>query len=263
MNELKVFESAEFGSVRTVNVNGQPLFVASDVANALGYNNPRDAVARHCKGVVKRDTPTTSGIQSISYITEGDVYRLIMRSKLPTAEKFEDWVVNEVLPSIRKNGGYIAGQEQMTDEELMAKALLVAQNKIAEREAKIKELETSVKEMDKVIVQLAPKADYVDKILASEDCLTVTQIAIDYGMSAKKLNDILHRMEIQRRIGNQWILYARYLGKGYVKTRTHTFEKMNGQIKTKELTVWTQKGRMFLYEELKKAGYLPTMEVSA
>lgn len=98
--------SEEFGDIRTAEIDGKPYFVGTDVAKALGYNNPRDAVSRHCKGVVKRDTPTSSGIQSMSYINEGDLYRLIMKSKLPSAEKFESWVMDEVLPTIRKTGSY-------------------------------------------------------------------------------------------------------------------------------------------------------------
>lgn len=106
MNKLQIFNSGEFGEIRTIEINGKPYFVGTDVAKALGYNNPRDAVSRHCKGVVKRDTPTSSGIQSMSYINEGDLYRLIMKSKLPSAEKFESWVMDEVLPTIRKTGSY-------------------------------------------------------------------------------------------------------------------------------------------------------------
>lgn len=106
MNELQIFNSEEFGDIRTAEIDGKPYFVGTDVAKALGYNNPRDAVSRHCKGVVKRDTPTSSGIQSMSYINEGDLYRLIMKSKLPSAEKFELWVMDEVLPTIRKTGSY-------------------------------------------------------------------------------------------------------------------------------------------------------------
>ena len=106
MNELQIFNSEEFGDIRTAEIDGKPYFVGTDVAKALGYNNPRDAVSRHCKGVVKRDTPTSSGVQSMSYINEGDLYRLIMKSKLPSAEKFESWVMDEVLPTIRKTGSY-------------------------------------------------------------------------------------------------------------------------------------------------------------
>lgn len=106
MNELQIFNSGEFGEIRTIEIDGKPYFVGADVAKALGYSNPRKAILDHCKGVTKRDTPTSSGIQSMSYINEGDLYRLIMKSKLPSAEKFESWVMDEVLPTIRKTGSY-------------------------------------------------------------------------------------------------------------------------------------------------------------
>lgn len=130
MNELQIFNSEEFGDIRTAEIDGKPYFVGTDVAKALGYNNPRDAVSRHCKGVVKRDTPTSSGIQSMSYINEGDLYRLIMKSKLPSAEKFESWVMDEVLPAIRKTGSY---QKPMTLEEqlqIVAKGTLEVKEEI-------------------------------------------------------------------------------------------------------------------------------------
>ena len=111
MNELQIFNSEEFGDIRTIEINGKPYFVGTDVAKALGYSNPRKAILDHCKGVTKRDTPTSSGVQSMSYINEGDLYRLIMKSKLPSAEKFESWVMDEVLPAIRKTGSY---QKPMT-----------------------------------------------------------------------------------------------------------------------------------------------------
>ena len=111
MNELQIFNSEEFGDIRTAEIDGKPYFVGTDVAKALGYSNPRKAILDHCKGVTKRDTPTSSGVQSMSYINEGDLYRLIMNSKLPSAEKFESWVMDEVLPAIRKTGSY---QKPMT-----------------------------------------------------------------------------------------------------------------------------------------------------
>lgn len=106
MNELQIFNSGEFGEIRTIEIDGKPYFVGADVAKALGYSNPRKAILDHCKGVTKRDTPTSSGVQLMSYINEGDLYRLIMKSKLPSAEKFESWVMDEVLPTIRKTGSY-------------------------------------------------------------------------------------------------------------------------------------------------------------
>lgn len=116
MNEIQIFENARFGQVRTLDENGKTLFCGSDVAKALGYSNPRDALARHCKGVVKRDTPTKSGIQQMSFIPEGDIYRLAAKSELPGADEFERWIFDEVIPSIRKTGGYMVNQEQLSPE---------------------------------------------------------------------------------------------------------------------------------------------------
>lgn len=168
--DLQIFNNEEFGRVRTTQIDDKPYFVATDIANALGYTNPRDAVLRHCKGVVKRDTPTSSGTQQMSYITEGDVYRLIMKSKLPSAERFESWVMDEVLPSIRKNGGYIAGQETMTDDELLAKALMVANNKIAERDRIIEHQKAKI-EYDR------PKTIFADAVATSNTSILVGDLA--------------------------------------------------------------------------------------
>ena len=112
MNDIKIFENPEFGSVRTADVDGKPYFAGNDIATALGYKQPADAIRNHCKGVYELSTPTNSGVQMMKYISEGDVYRLITHSRLPEAEKFEHWVFDEVLPSIRKHGAY------MTDEAL-------------------------------------------------------------------------------------------------------------------------------------------------
>lgn len=137
MNELQIFNSEEFGEVRTVEIDGKPYFVGTDVAKALGYSNPRKAILDHCKGVTKRDTPTSSGIQSMSYINEGDLYRLIMKSKLPSAEKFEAWVMDEVLPTIRKTGSY---QKPMTVAEQIQLLALGNQN----HEERIEKLENTM-----------------------------------------------------------------------------------------------------------------------
>lgn len=269
MTELQIFNNAEFGSVRTLEIDGKPYFVASDVAKSLGYANPRDAILRHCKGVVKHDGvskttnqygTTTEQTMELNFIPEGDIYRLITHSKLPSAERFETWVFDEVLPSIRKNGGYIAGQEKLSDDELLAKAVMVAQKKIAERDAKIKELESSMQNMDRVINEMKPKANYVDMILKSPSTVLITQIAQDYGMSAKAFNKKLSQLRIQRKVGEQWILYADYLGRGYTHSKTVNIVRSNGMPDVKMQTEWTQKGRLFLYEELKKHGIYPMIE---
>ena len=165
MNELQIFKNEEFGEIRTVEIEGKPFFCGKDVAGALGYAIPKDAIAAHCKGAVKHRTPTNGGVQELLFIPEGDLYRLIVSSKLPTAEKFERWVFDEVLPSIRKHGGYISGQAEMSPEELMAKALQVAQKTLEEREARIGVLaaENSALTVEKQILQ--PKADYFDELV--------------------------------------------------------------------------------------------------
>ena len=158
MSELQAFNNPDFGEIRTLEENGKVLFCGSDVAKALGYSNPSKALSDHCKGVTKRYTHTKGGAQEMAFIGEPDLYRLTFRSKLPGAERFTDWVAEEVLPSIRKTGGYIAGQEQMTDAELMAAALLVANRQIKERDARISELQVQNAIM-------APKADYFDELV--------------------------------------------------------------------------------------------------
>lgn len=170
MNELHIFNSEEFGDIRTAEIDGKPYFVGTDVAKALGYSNPRKAILDHCKGVTKRDTPTTSGVQSMSYINEGDLYRLIMKSKLPSAEKFEAWVMDEVLPSIRINGGYIVGQETLSDDDLMAKAILVAQKKIKERDQIIEQQKQKI-EADR------PKTIFADAVSASHTSILIGDLA--------------------------------------------------------------------------------------
>lgn len=137
MNSLQIFNSEEFGEIRTIEIDGKPYFVGTDVAKALGYSNPRKAILDHCKGVTKRDTPTSSGVQSMSYINEGDLYRLIMKSKLPSAEKFESWVMDEVLPAIRKTGSY---QKPMTVSEQIQ---LLAQGN-QDHEERIEKLENTM-----------------------------------------------------------------------------------------------------------------------
>lgn len=158
MNELMIFNNPEFGEVRTIEEDGKVLFCGSDVARALGYAKPQNAVAAHCRGALKRGILTNGGEQEMSFIPESDLYRLVFSSKLPTAEKFTDWVTGEVLPSIRKHGGYIAKQELLSPEELMAKALMVAQKTLADREARLSALTVENQIM-------APKAAYFDELV--------------------------------------------------------------------------------------------------
>ena len=175
MNDLKIFNNEEFGEIRTVVVNEEPMFCLTDICKALEMSNPT-MVAQRLDDDER--TKLDLGRQGeTNFITESGLYAVILRSDKPNAKKFRKWVTSEVLPSIRKNGGYIAGQENMTDDELMAKALMVAQNKIAERDNKIKSLETEITEMDNTISEMQPKVRYVDMILQSKSTVNVSQIA--------------------------------------------------------------------------------------
>lgn len=260
MNELQIFNNPEFGEIRTVDAEGKTMFVATDVAKALGYSRPADAITAHCKGSVKWRVLTPGGEQDVKVIPEGDIYRLVIRSKLPSAEKFEKWVFDEVLPSIRQNGGYISGQEELSDQELMAKALMVAQRTIERREQEIKSLESEIEGKTKVIEELTPKATYYDIILECPDLLTTTEIAKDYGMSAAAFNNILHDFGIQYKQSQRWFLYTKYEGYGYAQSKTKQFKRSDGSIGTKTHMYWTQKGRLFLYGFLKQREILPMME---
>ena len=159
MNELMIFNNPEFGNIRMMDEDGSVLFCGNDVAKALGYKSPKDAISTHCRGAVKRRLTDSIGReQDTAFIPESDLYRLVFSSKLPTAEKFTDWVTKDVLPAIRKHGGYVNGQESMTPEELMAAALLMAQKTIADRDARISTLTVENQIM-------APKADYFDALV--------------------------------------------------------------------------------------------------
>ena len=181
MNELKVFENPTFGQVRTVEIDGEPWFVGKDVAEALGYKEAAKAVRERVdaedKGVSKMDTP--GGKQEVTIINESGLYSLILSSKLPGAKEFKRWVTSEVIPSIRKTGGYIKGQETMTPDELMAKALMVAQQTLADREARISQLT-----VDKAIMQ--PKADYFDELVERGLLTNFRETAKQLGIPPKK-----------------------------------------------------------------------------
>lgn len=252
MTNITIFNNNKFGEVRTLEQNGKPFFCGSDVAKALGYSNTSDALKRHCKGVVKHDTLTNGGIQTLSFIGEGDLYRLIVNSKLPLAEEFEHWVFEDVLPSIRKHGLY-AKEELLNDPDLFISAL---QELKAEKQ-RIKLLELENAQSRQIICELQPKASYYDLILQNKSLMPITQIAKDYGMSGKTFNKMLHDLCIQYRQGNTWLLYQQYADQGYTQSRTYAIDADRSAMHT----YWTQKGRLFLYDLLKnKRNLLPVIE---
>ena len=258
MSELQIFKNAEFGSIRTLTINGEPYFVRCDAAEILGYSNSRKALADHVdeedKGVTKCDT--LGGTQEMTVINESGLYGLILGSKLPTARKFKRWVTSEVLPAIRRHGVY-AVDEVLANPDMLIEALLQLK---AEREIN-QELKETVAVQNQQIVEMKPKASYYDVVLNCKDLVAISVIAKDYGWSANRMNQYLHQKGVQYKQGNKiWLLYQKYAEMGYTNTKTHSYPGNDGTMHTAVHTYWTQQGRLFIYELLKSEGILPTME---
>lgn len=269
MNDVKIFESEEFGSVRTVEEDGKMLFCGSDVAKALGYTRPNDAVNDHCRidATSKRRTiiDRLGRKQEALFIPEGDVYRLIAHSKLPAADQFERWIFDDVIPTIRKTGGYVNNDELFIETyfsqvEESTKAMLRATlATVREVNEKNRQLEQTVGVQSQQIAELQPKATYYDVVLQCEDLISITAIAKDYGKSARWMNNYLHEKGVQYRQGDIWLLYQTYAERGYTSTKTFKYED-GGENHVKVHTYWTQKGRLFIYELMKSDGHLPIIE---
>ena len=227
-------------------MKGETYFVGKDVASTLGYFHPTKAVITHAdeEDRIMTKTVTIQGKRDTTVINESGLYSLILSSKLDSARRFKRWVTSEVLPAIRKNGRY----------ELESKAKeLQQQNRVLESKNIL---------LEEITAQQKPLTDYARIILSSTQTVTITQIAQDYGMSPVRMNQLLFKLHIQHKVGGQWILYIPYLNKGYVQSFSSYFLKENGEVQVKGHTRWTQSGRLFLYEELKKAGVLPLIELN-
>lgn len=255
MNELQVFKNAEFGSVRTTIINGEVFFVGKDVAKILGYSNHRKALADHVDAEDKIDGVTIRDSigreQMPILINESGLYSLILRSQLPKANRFKRWVTSEVLPSIRKHGVY-AINEILDNPDLAISALM----KLKEERKRIQELELTTAIQNQQIAELKPKASYYDLILQNKNTVPVTQIAKDYGMSGRRFNELLHDFGIQYRFRKTWLLYQQYADCGYTQSKTFALDAEKSVMHT----YWTQKGRLFLYDLLKREGILPVIE---
>lgn len=255
MRELMIFENKEFGEIRGLNINGKPLFVGKDVAEKLGYSNPSKAVSTHCKNGIKEVVDVGSrfgnshtkarNTQTMTLISEGDVYRLIIKSKMPKAQQFEGWVMDEVLPQIRQTGGYIPVNEQMTDEEIMARALIVAQNTIKKKDELI---QIQAKQLE----EQKPLVNFANTISQSSDSISIG----DFAKLVKDENIRLGRNKLFQWLrDNKYLMkdnkpYQKYIDNKYFEVIEYSYKTPYGD-KIGMKTLVTGIGQIKLVEKLK------------
>lgn len=254
-NEVLNFDF-EGHEVRMVVIDGEPWFVGNDIANALGYRDNTSAL----RNVDKEDkisrwgsfSTTLGGKHAMTIINESGMYTLIMSSKLQTdnVKRFKRWVTKDILPSIRKTGGYIMGQEKMTDEELMSRALVVANNRLLEVEQKNQEL----------IKENIEKSSFVELMSGSKDRYLTTEIASYYGMSAMKFNRLLNELKIQKKVGKMWTLRKQYEDKAFMIETIKKIYENKEVVERRTFNAWSKDGVKFIYYKLKDHGILPIME---
>ena len=247
MKKIQVFKHELFGEIRTMtNEKGETFFVGKDVAEALGYSKPQNAIATH----VDTEDKSTAPIQGTAYetrvtiINESGLYALVLSSKLPQAKVFKHWVTSEVLPQIRKTGGYIPTKDaegrKLTELEIVCLALKIQQKTIEEQNK-------AIEEQLRAIEALGPKAAYCDEVLDSVSCFTTTQVAKELNMTVHDLTQLLLKKKVMYKQSGQYLLYAEYARKGYARSRTHSYCDSEGNLHTRTYLVWTERGRKFIH----------------
>lgn len=249
MNAMTVFRDERFGEVRTVTLNGEPWFVGKDVASVLGYRDTSDALKKH---VDTEDKLTgrfaDSGQNREMYIiNESGLYSLILSSKLPQAKEFKRWVTSTVLPAIRSAGGYIAGEERMDDDQLMAQALIVASRKLEQRTAQLRAANAAIEEM-------APKAAYYDAVAASDGDKSFRETAKMFGVPEKKFIRILiEKRYIYRDAHGTLVPYADHMKRGQFTVREVVINGVE-TLRSASQTKITPVGRQAIWRMLAKEG---------
>ena len=250
MNEMQVF-NYKSSQVRTVEINNEPWFVLKDVCAVLDLGSAHK-VSERLDEDERNQIPLTDSLgrkQETTIINESGLYNVILRSDKPEAKPFRKWVTSEVLPSIRKTGSYALPKDYPTALRALADA----------EEQKLRLLAEN-QQQAQVIADFEPIRQYVDTILESKGTMATSQIAADYGLTAQKLNKILHDGGIQRNVNGQWLLYAKHMGKGYTKSKTIQIIRSDGRPDTIMQTQWTQKGRLMIHEILTARGIEAIMD---
>lgn len=263
MNDVQIFNSPMFGDLRVVrDEKGELLFCLKDVCNSLELQvaKVKDRLTPYLPtikvGVVTgKKSDGSDSIQYIDmyFVTEPDLYRCIFQSRKSSARKFQDWVFDEVLPALRKDGGYIVSTDEDTEEDIIARGLIAAKAALSRKEQRVRELEAQTEQQaqtigiqQKELTIAAPKVKYYDDTLASTDCLTTTQVADDLGISARALNQQLSNAGIQYFQSGSWHLKGKYREWQLASTRTYNYIKGDGSTGTKVNLVWNQRGKRFI-----------------
>lgn len=267
--KIQVFKHPQFGEIRVTGTSDEPLFCLVDICKVLELNNTSMAKRKLKATGIKifevrseltnKHGKTIAFMDNLTFISEQNLYRLIMRSTKPMAEPFQDWVCGEVLPSIRKHGGYILTHEGDTDEDIRRRAEEVLKATLEQKDKLIREQNMLLGQKNKQLAEqeteidrLLPKALYADNVLDSIFCYTTTQIAKELGMTAQELNRLLCAERVQYYQSGQYMLYAEYAHRGLAKSRTH-FDLFVGKdtVCTRMYLVWTEKGRKFIHQKVK------------
>lgn len=268
MNDVQIFQNEKLGlQVRVIlNEDGSISMNAEDTAIGYGWYRVEEKNGKQYKSIMWsrmngycKDLGFAHECAKDDYIPETLFYLLGMKANNEAAKAYQMWIAADILPTVRKHGGYMTPQkieEVLTDPDTLFKFATI----LKEEQEKRKSLEVETAQQKQIIGELKPKADYTDYILKNKSLVTITQIAKDYGMSGKTMNKLLHELGIQYKLNDQWLLYAKYHGKGYTHSNTYPLEHKNGTVETKMQTQWTQKGRLFLYDLLKCEGIIPVIE---
>lgn len=269
-NELQKF-NFNGQKVQVIMMENEPYFLGKEVAIILGYKNERDALSRHvdeedvktlkykaCRETRQAELWEGNDFSDKKLINESGLYSLIIASKLPSAKKFKRWVTGEVLPSIRKHGAYMTEEtveEILTNPDTIIKlATQLKEERLAHQKTKEEKLM-----VEQQLSEAKPKVTYYDIILQNPSLVSITQIAKDYGMSGKGMNQKLKELKIQYKQSGTWFLYSKYQDKGWTSSETKIIPTSYGD-KVTMYTKWTQKGRLALYNLLKEEGILPMIE---
>lgn len=266
--EMETFLHQEFGEVRTILEDGKLSFVGSDIAKALGYKNVSKALNDHCKGITKRYILTEGGKQEMSVIAEGDIYRLIVKSKLPAAEKFEKWLFEEVIPTIRKHGAYMTPdviERTITNPDFLIQLATTLKQeqearKIAEEANKVLILENTKKEA--MLLEQAPKIEVYEDFISKEGLYSVNDIAKCFAIKGMGRNNLYKWLRNNRILFDGFQLYQRFINQRVGVQRTYKYIGRDNNEHTESNAYFTAKGVEYLHGKLKKDGYKCTKTVS-